>query len=144
MDPAKLTNIGVVIITATLLCIAFTISMHTSVYFIAGELLLIGVGYGVFVVPNTLAIMTSVERKYYGIASSLVGTMRTLGMVISMTCATLMLSLFMGEHSVTPETLPTFLFTMRVSLIIFAFFAVAGLLSSFARGRRKPESLESA
>lgn len=137
MDPAKLTNIGVVIITVSLLCIAATLSMHTSVYLIAGELLFIGIGYGVFVVPNTLAIMTSVERKYYGVASSLVGTMRTLGMVISMTCATLMLSIFMGEHSVTPETLPTFLFTMRISLIIFAFFAVMGLLSSFARGKRQ-------
>lgn len=141
MDPAKLTNIGVVIITATLLCIAATISMHTSVYVIAGELLFIGVGYGVFIVPNTVAIMTSVERKYYGVASSLVGTMRTLGMVVSMTCATLMLSVFMGEHSVTPETLPTFLFTMRISLVIFAFFAVAGLLSSFARGRRQQQSV---
>ncbi len=137
MDPSRLTNIGAIIITISLLCIAATLSMDTSVYLIAGELLFIGIGYGVFVVPNTLAIMTSVERRYYGVASSLVGTMRTLGMVISMTCATLMLSVFMGDHSVTPETLPTFLFTMRISLIIFAFFAIMGLLSSFARGKRQ-------
>ena len=137
MDPSRLTNIGAIIITISLLCIAATLSMDTSVYLIAGELLFIGIGYGVFVVPNTLAIMTSVDRRHYGVASSLVGTMRTLGMVISMTCATLMLSVFMGDHSVTPETLPTFLFTMRISLIIFAFFAIMGLLSSFARGKRQ-------
>lgn len=136
MDPARLTNIGVIVITAILILMAATTSMTTPVWWIATELFFIGIGYGIFVVPNTVAIMGSVEKRQYGVASSLVGTVRTLGMMISMTCATLMLSLFMGEESVSPQTLPTFLLTMRVSLVIFAVFAVSGLVSSFARGRR--------
>lgn len=136
MDPARLTNIGVVIITAVLVLMAATISMTTPLWLIIAELFFTGVGYGIFIVPNTVAIMGSVERRQYGVASGLVGTVRTLGMVLSMTCATLMLSLFMGGESVSAETLDAFLFTMRISFLVFAAFAVIGLLSSFARGRR--------
>ena len=79
--------------------------------------------------------MGSVEPRRYGVASGMIGTMRTLGLVLSMTTATLVFSLVMGGEAVTPATLPGFLTSMRACLIVFSFFSCCGLLFSLGRGK---------
>ena len=131
VDPGKLSNLGVGIICVCLLCIAGTVGRSFALYLIPVELLFIGVGYGVFIIPNTLVIMGSVEPKEYGVASGLIGTMRVVGMVISITAVTIIFSLVMGGAAVNERTLPELLFSMRVGMIIFAFFAFLGVSSAF-------------
>lgn len=133
----KLANIGIAIIGISILSMALTAGRSFSIYLIPFELLLIGVGYGSFIVPNTVIVMSSVEKKQLGIASSLVAVMRNLGMVISMTCVTIVLSMFMPGQTVNPETIPVFLLTMRISLVICTLFAFVGFISSFARGKQR-------
>jgi hypothetical protein len=45
--------------------------------------------------------MGSVEPRHLGVASGLNSTMRTLGMLSSMTIITVIFSVFMGSHAVT-------------------------------------------
>ena len=139
----KLANIGIGLTGISLLCMALTAGRNFSLYVIPFELLFIGIGYGAFIVPNTVIVMGSVEKKQLGLASSLVAVMRNLGMVISMTCVTIIFSIFMASQAVTPETIPTFLLTMRISLVVCTFFALMGFVSSFARGKQhRPVSSE--
>ena len=42
-------------------------------------LAVLGFGFALFSSPNTNAIMSAVEKKYYGIASGTLGTMRLCG-----------------------------------------------------------------
>jgi len=42
-----------------------------------GSLILLGFGFALFSSPNTNAIMSSVEKKFYGVASGTLGTMRS-------------------------------------------------------------------
>ena len=100
--------------------------------------MLIGAGFGIFITPNTTAIMDSVERRQYGVASGMIGAMRTLGMATSLTTITLVFSLFMGDQAVTDANLPRFLLSMKTALVAFSLFACLGLILSFSRGRRKP------
>lgn len=134
--PVRVANFGIIAICIGLISIAVTVGFGASLWLIVVELLLIGSGFGVFITPNTVAILGSVTAQQYGMASGIIGTMRTMGMVISMTTITLILSLFMGGQPVTQETVPVFVTSMQVGLLAFAAFSCSGVIMSMARGRR--------
>ncbi|MBI4804396.1 MAG: MFS transporter [Desulfovibrio sp.] len=135
VHPVRLSNLGMALSSLGLLLAACTIGPATPTWLIVVELALIGLGIGVFITPNTVIIMGSVEQSQYGVASGMIGTMRTLGMVTSMTTATVIFSLLMHGQSVAKASLPDFLESMRISLVIFTLFSSCGMLASFGRKR---------
>jgi len=50
-------------------------------------LIFFGLGFALFSSANMNQVMSSVTPKYYGVASSMVGTMRTVGMLTSISIA---------------------------------------------------------
>jgi EmrB/QacA subfamily drug resistance transporter len=134
-SPVKLANIGMLLCTAGLVSCAWSVSPATSLYMAAVELALVGLGTGLFVTPNVVAIMASVEPRQFGVASGMIGTARTLGLVVSMTTATLVFSLVMSGEAVSPATLPGFMTSMRASLAVFALYSCMGMLLSLGRGK---------
>ena len=136
IEPAKLATIGMLISSAGLLATAFTVDQNASLWLLGLELAVIGAGFGIFISPNSTAIMSSVEKKQFGLASGMIASMRTLGMAVSMTSITLILSLLMGEGAITPKTIPVFLTCMRTGLVLFSVYACLGVVSSFVRGNR--------
>lgn len=86
--------------------------------------------------PNTTAIMGSVERRQFGVASGMIGAMRTLGMAVSLTTISLIFSLCMGGREITPETLSVFLLSMKTGLVAYAIFSCLGVILSFGRGKK--------
>ena len=56
-DPARLATVGMLVSSAGLLLGAITIGHATPVWLLAGELALIGAGFGIFISPNSTAIM---------------------------------------------------------------------------------------
>jgi Na+/melibiose symporter-like transporter len=138
--PVKLANFGIGAISIGLVLIALTIGKIASLPLIAVDLVLIGAGFGVFITPNTVAIMGSVGMREYGMASGMIGTMRTLGMVTSMTTITLVFSLLMGTQPVTNETIPAFISSMQVGLFSFAVFSLLGVTLSLRRGLAQKRS----
>ena len=136
-EPGRLANIGIAIVCASLSLMATTIGPHAPLYWTVIGLFTIGIGFGVFITPNTVSIMGSVERHQFGVASGLIATMRTLGMVTSMTTITLIFSLLMGGQPVTLDSLPEFLTSMRLALVSFALFSCVGVILSLGRGRKQ-------
>ncbi|OLN27096.1 hypothetical protein DVDV_2296 [Desulfovibrio sp. DV] len=136
IPPARLATLGAGISAVGLLAAAASISQETPCWLLLLELAVIGTGFGVFVTPNSTAIMGSVQKRQFGLASGMVASMRTLGMAVSMTSITLVFAVFMGDATITPETLPAFLASMRVGLIAFAGYSCLGVLLSFLRGAR--------
>jgi len=102
---------------------------------IVANLMLVGFGFALFSSPNTNAVMSSVERRHFGVASATLGTMRMVGQMLSMGIATRVFSLFLGKASIVPARFPLFLRSLRVSFIVFAALCAAGVLFSLARGR---------
>ncbi|QLA17210.1 MFS transporter [Desulfolutivibrio sulfoxidireducens] len=139
-EPARLATAGMLASSAGLFAAAATIGIDTPVWFLACLLALIGTGFGIFITPNSTAIMGSVSRRQFGVASGMVGTMRTLGMAVSMTSVTLIFSILMGDSAVSAATLPWFLTSMRVGLSVFAVFSCLGVVLSFGRGRKADAS----
>jgi len=93
----------------------------------------LGTGFALFSSPNVSVIMGSVAPRYLGIASGLNSSMRTLGMMTSMTIITIIFSIFMGGHAVTPETQPQFIISMQTALLIFCGLCGIGIFCSLAR-----------
>jgi hypothetical protein len=80
------------------------------------------------------AIMSSVDKRFYGIASASVGTMRLLGQMLSMGIATLIFALFIGRVQITPVYYPVFIKSVRVAFIVFACLCMCGIFFSLYRG----------
>jgi len=79
--------------------------------------------------------MGSVERKFYGVASGTLGTMRLVGQMLSMGVAVIILALYIGKVAITPENYDQFLSGMRMAFFIFALLCGAGIAFSLVRER---------
>ncbi len=124
---------------ATGLAIAASITATTSISLIMVMLATLGLGFALFSSPNISVIMGSVPPRYLGVASGLNSTMRTLGMMGSMTIITVIFSIFMADHAVTPQTQPQFLASMHTALLTFSALCIVGIFFSIARIKKQPD-----
>jgi EmrB/QacA subfamily drug resistance transporter len=124
--------------TAVGLTFFIFLKAQTPLMLIVVNLIWIGAGFALFSSPNMNAIMGSVDKKHYGIASGATATMRLLGQLISMAIATVVLALYIGPHSIAPETFHLFLHSMQTCFTISALLCVAGVFFSIFRGNLKP------
>jgi MFS family permease len=132
IEPGKIASAGMAITALALILLTFTGS-DTPLQMIAGILVILGIGLGLFSSPNTNAVMGSVDRSSYGVASGTLGTMRLTGQMLSMGIAMMVLAIFVGNVRITPELYPAFLESMKVSMVISAVMCVAGIFFSLVR-----------
>ncbi len=135
VEPRLIASAGMVLNTVGLILFIF-VNEETSLKLLIGNLILIGLGFALFVSPNANAIMSSAPKTAYGVASATLATMRQVGMVLSMGIAMLMFTLYnIANVEITPETYPLFQQSMKTSFIIFAILCFGGILASLARGK---------
>jgi len=108
---------------------------QSGVGFVVSCLLLNGFGFALFSSPNTNAVMSSVDRRLYGVASATIGTMRLTGQMLSMGMATLLFAIYLGRVQILPTQFPLFLKSVHVAFIIFAIMSFGGIFASLARGK---------
>lgn len=113
--------------------VASTLTAGSSLTIIIVTLAFLGVGFALFSSPNVSVIMGSVPPRYLGVASGLSSSMRTLGMMTSMTIITIIFSILMGDEPVTVETQGAFLASMRMALQVFCGLCVIGIFCSVGR-----------
>ena len=131
-NPGIIASIGMGL-TATGLILLCFVNEKTPVSSIIILLLLMGTGFGLFSSPNSNAIMSSVERRYLGIASGVVGTMRMIGQMMSMGIAMMLLALYIGVQKISPATYHGLMSSMKTGFIIFSVLCVLGIFASLAR-----------
>lgn len=131
-DPGKLASIGMAVITIGLLSFSL-ITDETSIYIIIASLAILGIGVGIFSAPNTNAIMGSVERKYFGVASATVSTMRLLGQTFGMGMILVIFAVYIGAVQFTPENYPELLTSIQVAFSISVILSIIAVFASLAR-----------
>lgn len=134
IEPQIVASIGMGLTVVSLILFIF-LGYNTSVIYIIAALIVIGIGLALFSSPNNNAIMGSVDRKHYGVASASIGTMRLTGQTISMGIATLVFAINIGKVKITPEYYPQFLDSTRIAFIIFTVLCMAGVFASMAKGK---------
>ena len=132
-EPAVIASIGMACTALGLFLLTF-LSQDTPLILIITALIILGLGFALFSSPNTNAIMSTVEKRYYGIASASVATMRMFGQMSSMAITTLIISLQVGKNQITPEFYPMFLKSIHISFILFTCLCVIGIYFSYSRG----------
>jgi len=111
------------------------INANTSINFIVINLIILGFGFALFSSPNTNAVMSSVDKKYYGVASGTLATMRMIGQMFSMGIAMLLFSVIIGRVKITPQYFGLFLKSIRIAFTIFSALCFFGIFASLARGK---------
>lgn len=107
----------------------------SSKHFIVFALLLLGLGFALFSSPNTNAVMSSVSKKFYGVASGTLGTMRLVGQVWSMGIVTMVFSIIIGQTQIVPEYFPLFLKSLHIVFLILCVLCILGVFASLSRGK---------
>jgi EmrB/QacA subfamily drug resistance transporter len=134
IEPRRVASAGMTVTAAGLLLLAF-LQRETSLTFIAMSLVILGFGFALFSSPNTNAVMSSVEKRFYGIASSTLGTMRLVGQMLSMGIAMLVFAVYMGKTAITPQYNDLLLKSIKVIFSIFVVLCAAGIFASLKRGK---------
>ena len=130
INPRWLASSGMAISVIGLLMLAF-IERETTQTYIVTALAVLGFGFGLFSSPNTNMVMSSVERKFYGVASATVSTMRTTGMMFSMAIASLSVHVFVGKQQINDTNIESFIHSSQVIFMVFTMLCIVGVFSSF-------------
>lgn len=132
MSPAFLATLGMFIIFVGLIGLCF-ITETTNLYIIIAMLVVIGFGFGIFSSPNMNILMSSVEKKYYGMASATSGTMRLVGQSLSMGIAMMAISIQIGNIQFSPEVHDGLMRSMRITFIACSVLCLFGVYASSVR-----------
>ncbi|MCS7139623.1 MAG: MFS transporter [Candidatus Nezhaarchaeota archaeon] len=140
IEPRVVASVGMAVTTLSLALLS-SISEATDVNNIIVYLVLMGLGIGLFSSPNTNAMMSSVDRRFFGVASATVATMRVIGQTLSMAIAMLIASIVVGRVEITMEVYVKFIESLNLTFKVSAILCFIGIFMSLGRGRlRRSES----
>ncbi len=139
IEPRIVATLGMTLTTFGLFLLTF-LRQETSMAYIIASLMVLGLGTALFSSPNTNAIMGSVEKRFFGVASGAIATTRSLGMMLSMGIATVIFSILIGRTEITEDEHPFLMKSIVVALIIFTVLCFAGVFASMVRGKVRPEA----
>ena len=100
---------------------------------IAAVLVISGIGISLFSSPNTNAVMSCVSKEDYGVASSLLATMRAVGNTLSMVIVTVTVRQYVGAVSLMTAEPEELMKVVSVSFIVFTAICAAGAIISLKR-----------
>jgi len=133
VEPRLLASVGMAL-TGTGIGLLALINASTSVIYIIMCLVLLGFGFALFSSPNTNAVMSSADQRFYGIASATLATMRQMGMMVSMGIVWIVFGLIIGRVEITPEYYPALVRSVRLIFLISAVLCFGAIFFSLARG----------
>ncbi|MFV0518017.1 MAG: MFS transporter [Aminipila sp.] len=128
----KLASFGMALCGVCLLYFAF-LSDSFPLWSIIIALIVAGLGVAFFASPNTNVVMSCVEKSDYGVASSILATMRTIGHTSSMAIVSAVVGLYMGTTALAEAEPEILIKTMHMSFIIFTVICFIGTFISLKR-----------
>ena len=132
-SPRKIASLGMAITVVSLLAFS-QVGINTPLHFLVFSLMFFGAGLALFSSPNTNAVMGSVERSDYGVASSILGTMRLIGQAVSMAVVTLVMAAYIGNSELAAAPAERLTACINTLFYIFAALSFAGIFASLASG----------
>ncbi|MBS7655967.1 MFS transporter [Candidatus Bathyarchaeota archaeon] len=134
IEPRIIASIGMSLTFISLFSLSF-LSNESSLNFILINLILLGLSFALFASPNTNAVMSSVEKRFYGVASATLATMRLIGQSLSMSITGLTFTIYIGEAEITIEKYQILLNSIKMLFMFFSFLCFAGIFASLKRGK---------
>jgi len=139
-DSQVISSIGMALSALGLFLFIF-LNETTPLWYIILVLVILGIGFGLFSSPNINAIMSAVDKKYYGVASGMNATVRLVGQMLSMGVAMMIFAILIGQVEITPQYYPQFTQSLHWAFILFTVLCVIGIFFSLARGKKKDQKV---
>lgn len=133
VEPKIIASVGMALAALSLYLLS-RIDQLTRLGYLLTGLILLGAGLAFFSSPNTNAIMSSVDRKFFGTASAIVATMRLIGQMLSLALVTYLFSLKIGKMGLSAENLGAFLKVSNLAFKLFMALCILGIFASLGRG----------
>ena len=134
VEPQYIASAGMALTAVGLALLTF-LTPATPIEQILASLVLLGFGFALFSSPNTNAIMSSVDRSLYGVASGMLATMRTTGMMFSLGFVTVIFALLIGSTQIGPDLREPFMTSLHAAFTVFTILCTLGIFASLARGK---------
>ncbi len=129
-------TLGMLILAGGLLLLSrLTQSSPTS--FVALGLAVTGLGTGIFISPNSSALMGAAPRNRQGVASGIMATARNVGMVLGVGLAGAVYTTVLARNQAAGQATAIFNAVSSAYLVACA-VALLGALTSFVRGSQQP------
>lgn len=132
VSPFKLSSAGMAFCAAGTTLFIF-VGQDTGLVMIIIALIITGLGFSLFSSPNTNAVMSFVDKDDYGVASSILATMRSIGHTLSMVIVTIVVSRFMADVPLAEAEPEILVRVIRISFIVFTGICAAGVFISLKR-----------
>ncbi|WP_207182860.1 MFS transporter [Anaerocellum diazotrophicum] len=140
VEPRKLATAGMVLTTIGLFVFSL-FSSKTSLVIVILNLLIMGIGFGLFSSPNTNVVMSCVPKSLYGTASSTISVMRVVGQAFSMAIVSFVSMLSLKGVRLSHENSILILKSMKTSFLVFAILSILGIVASYKRGNIYSENI---
>ena len=131
-SPFRMSSLGMALCAAGTFMFIFT-GLQTHLVFIIAALVVTGLGFAMFSSPNTNAVMSCVEKEDYGVASSILATMRSIGHTFSMVIVTITVTVLASDMALADVPADVLIKVIRVSFIVFTVICIAGVFISLKR-----------
>lgn len=131
-SPFRMSSLGMALCAAGTFMFIFT-GLQTHLVFIIVALVVTGLGFAMFSSPNTNAVMSCVEKEDYGVASSILATMRSIGHTFSMVIVTITVTVLASDMALADVPADVLIKVIRVSFIVFTAICIAGVFISLKR-----------
>jgi len=89
-----------------------------------------GLGYGIFISPNTNIVVSSLPDKLASIASATVSTTRVMGETLSLGILTVTFAVIMGSLQIIPKYYPLLIESSQIVSILLAIGCLVGIIFS--------------
>jgi MFS family permease len=122
-------------LAAIALVLLLDIDTTTSLFVIAGLMMLLYTGMAFFGTPNTYALMSSVPMEKHGMAAGTIATLRRFGNQFSIAIPMMIFSIIMGNVVLNSVETTEFLVSFRIILAIFFTLTVIGIVCSILQER---------
>lgn len=131
-SPYKLASSGMLITCAGIVMLIFLEAESPLIYLIF-SLAVIGTGFALFSSPNSNAIMSSVEKSRYGVASSIMSASRTIGQTASMAIMMMILGAVIGNVTLASAPTGSIVSAIHLAFIVNAVLCGIGVFCSARR-----------
>ncbi len=141
IQPAIVTSAGMALASLSLFLLSL-LNIQSTRLTIVMNLALLGFSLALFSSPNVNAVMSSVSKRLFGVASATVSTMRLVGQTTSMAIITLVFALLIGRIQITPAVTPALIYSTQTIFLVFSVLCLVGTVISAVRGRVVREEVQ--
>jgi len=100
-------------------------------------LAILGSGYGLSAASSTEIAVEYVEKRFYGLSSASLNTMRVVGQLMGMGVTLAVLNIFIGNASLNPSNYAQFIDGAKIPFLIFAILCYVSIYGYFIMGESK-------